>query len=85
MQWYHHYSFYYLLLIFIFFLTYVLTIISGFFVFLSFFPSFFFAILKAYLLSIISFDLLNNLVRLLGGKCPYFTLEKLGLQGIRTW
>ena len=53
--------------------------------FLSFFPSFFFAILKAYLLSIISFDLLNNLVRLLGGKCPYFTLEKLGLQGIRTW
>ena len=51
--------------------------------FLSFF--FFFTIFKADLLSIISFDLLNNLVRLLGGKCPYFTLEKLGLQGVRTW
>ena len=54
--------------------------------FLSFFLSFFFfTILKAHLLSIISFDLLNNLVRLLGGKCPYFTLEKLVLQGIGTW
>ena len=42
---------------------------------------FFKTIRKAHLLSIISFDLFNSPVRLLGGKCPHFTPEELGLRG----